>query len=116
MKEINEEEIHSSEWYSNLYSTGGKTSVRVRIPRVVEGRVRNLLDNVLLYLRGFKEGAIPCMAVAALMLGGLWYGLLGLVPAHVQHPYKMIIIWGIYGVLMFFAYGVAYTRERQRLK
>ena len=113
MKEVDEEEVDDADWCHNLYTTNTESSSRVRIPRVAQGRVRNLLDNVLLYLRGFKEGAIPCMAVAALMLGGLWYGLLGLVPAHVQHPYKMIIIWGIYGVLMFFAYGIAYTRERQ---
>jgi len=49
------------------------------------------------------------MAVASLIVFGVWYALLGLVPLLPQ-PLPPLIIWGVVFVLMVFAYHVEYLR------
>jgi len=55
VKKTNEEKVDDADWCHNLFATNTESSSRVRLSYIPEGRVRNLLDDILLYPEASKK-------------------------------------------------------------
>ena len=67
-------------------------------------------DSLKILWYGFTHGAVPGIAIVAIIMFGFWFALLGLVPACLPQPWPPIIIWSVIIALMIPAYFVEYQR------